>query len=266
MTLRAALLALCLAASVAQAHDSWLAPKAGSTFELATGNRYPVQEFGVSPSSVLQSACRDAQGKPLPLRASREHPKWLEMRAARQPLACWAELRAADIAIEPPLVAVYLAEIRASRANRERWAALLAEGIPWRETYRKFARIEVAPEFATRDAIAAARRPVGLALELVVLGSEPIAVGQPVQFQLLRDGHPLAGLPVELVSERSAIGIWRETDSQGRLTLALPFAGKWLLRATDLRVSQDRDSAWESRFVTLAFEALPVRKRISPVD
>ena len=58
-----------------------------------------------------------------------------------------------------------------------------------------------------------------------MLGDNPIAVGQPLAFQVLRDGRPLAGFPVELVSERSPLGIWRETDANGMLHHTLPFAG-----------------------------------------
>ena len=88
-----------------------------------------------------------------------------------------------------------------------------------------------------------------------MLGNKPIAVGEPLEFQVLRDGRPFAGFPVELVSERSALGIWRESDADGKLRHSLPFAGRWLLRGTDLRPSGERPDTWESRFVTLAIEA-----------
>ena len=57
------------------------------------------------------------------------------------------------------------------------------------------------------------------------------------------------------MSERSPLGIWRETDADGLLRHTLPFAGRWLLRGTDLRLSAQRANTWESRFVTLALEA-----------
>ena len=257
---RAALLAaLWLVASQGWSHDSWLSPARGAAppgqvaLELATGNRFPVQEFGQAARGVAQAGCVTAAGARLALRPLREQARWLDLSAARpkgsdQPLSCWLELAAVEIEIEPRLVAVYFAEIRASAANRQAWAALQARGLPWRESYRKFARIELGPG-------AAARRPAGLDLEIVVLGDKPISVGEPLEFQVLRDGRPLAGFPVELVSERSALGIWRESDSDGKLRHRLPFAGRWLLRGTDLRTSGERPDTWESRFVTLAIEA-----------
>lgn len=258
--------ALALAATPGRAHDSWLsparAPVAGQTaLELSTGNHYPVQEFGSSAAHVAEAGCTDGAGPALPLRPLREHPQRLELTVdatdtAQAPLACWLELHAAEIEIEPRLVQVYLAEIRAPAATRQAWAALQQRGLPWRERYRKFARIELANPAVAPARTALSRQPVGLDLEIVVLGKGPIAVGQPLDFQVLRSGRPLAGFAVELVSERSALGIWRETDANGILRHRLPFAGRWLLRGTDLRLSVERPGEWDSRFVTLAFEAL----------
>jgi hypothetical protein len=258
-------IAIGLAAGPAGAHDSWLSPArtpalGGTALELSTGNRYPVQEFGSSASHVARAGCSDGAGPVLPLRPLREHPRWLDLRvdtndAGESPLACWLELHAAQIELEPRLVQVYLAEIRAPAATRQAWAVLQARGLPWRESYRKFARIELADPAASPARIAAARQPVGLDLEIVVLGDQPIATGQPLAFQVLRDGRPLPGFAVELVSERSALGVWRETDGNGVLRHRLPFAGRWLLRGTDLRTSAQTPGTWESRFVTLAIEA-----------
>lgn len=257
--------ALCLAAAQVRGHDSWLsparvaAPRGQLALELATGNRYPVQEFSQTPASVTQSACIDGAAR-FVLRPAQAQPQWLELVAPvpqhTRLVSCWVELGAVETEIEPARVQVYFAEIRTSAANRQAWSALQARGLPWRETYRKFARIELAPTGdGAPEHIAASRRPVGLDLEIVVLGAQAIAVGQPLQFQVLRDGVPLAGFPVELVSERSPLGIWRETDGEGKLRHRLPFAGRWLLRGTDLRLSARHPDRWESRFVTLAIEA-----------
>ncbi len=258
---------LVLAAGAAPAHDSWLSPSrdaaaaSGAGLELATGTRFPVQEFSQSPASVAQARCLAASGGGVELRPVREQANWLDMQAAMDEateplLACWATLHAAEIELQAPLVKVYLNEIRAPAAIRAAWADMQARGLPWRESYRKYARIELATAAgASPERRAAARRPAGLELEIVVLGAAPVAVGAPLEFQVLRGGRPLAGFPVELVSERSPLGIWRETDAQGMLRHRLPFGGRWLLRGVDLRRSTDRPGSWESRFVTLAFEA-----------
>jgi hypothetical protein len=256
---------LALVTSQAGAHDSWLSPASTQapgqvTLELSTGNRYPVQEFGSAAANVARAACGDGAGPEQPLRPLREHPKWLELSvgssdAAQGPIACWLELKASEIELAPPLVQVYLAEIRAPAATRQARAEQQQRGLAWRERYRKFARIELADAAASPAMLAAARQPVGLDLEIVVRGERPIAAGEPLEFQVLRNGRPLAGFAVELVSERSAFGIWRDTDARGVLRHRLPFAGRWLLRGTDLRASEDRLGEWDSRFVTLAIEA-----------
>jgi hypothetical protein len=265
---RAALLAaLCLAASPGHGHDSWLsrargaAPPGQLVLELATGNRYPVQEFSQTPASVARSGCSDGAVR-TPLRPLSVQPQWLELASpvpdTGVPISCWVELAAAEIEIDPARVDVYFAEIKASPAIRQAWAEMRSRAIPWRETYRKFARIELALSGAAPpERLATARRPAGLDLEIVLLGTQPVSVGQPLEFQVIRDGRPLAGFAVELVSERSALGIWGQTDGEGKLRHRLPFAGRWLLRGTDLRLSAQHPNTWESRFVTLAIEASP---------
>ena len=74
---------------------------------------------------------------------------------------------------------------------------------------------------------------------------------------MVRDGQPLAGLPVELRHENSALGLWRRTDGDGQVRIALPWPGRWLLRGVDLRVADDDADAWDSRFATLSFDVLP---------
>jgi hypothetical protein len=261
-TLFAVACAVLFVAGTARAHDSWFTPgRDGKSLELATGMRYPVQEFGPVAASVAQAGCSDGVGPALALRAAQEHAQRLDLSpgvddGAQLPVSCWAELHAADIELTPRLVQVYLAEIRAPADIRNGWARLQERRLPWRESYRKFARIEMAGNFLVApERLAAARQPVGMPLEIVVLGSKPVVVGEPLAFQVLRDGQPLPGFPVELVSERNALGVWRDTDAQGVLRHRLPFGGRWLLRGTDLRPSATRPDTWESRFVTLALEA-----------
>jgi uncharacterized GH25 family protein len=82
----------------------------------------------------------------------------------------------------------------------------------------------------------------------------PLRAGDTLRFQVLRDGAPLAGLPVELRSDLSPLGICRQTDAEGRVELTVPLAARWILRGTDVRPSAQDPDRWQSRFVTLAFE------------
>ena len=263
---------LAFAAMSAGAHDSWLSPSrnaapAGSAaVDVTTGTRFPVQDFNPTAPALVRANCNDGRGRVLALKPFNDQPRWLELRAtpvngAEPVLSCWAEIKAFEIELKPAIVQIYLDEIHASAAQRAIWADLQARQKPWLESYRKLMRIELAvAASATPAQRAASRKPVGLDLELVLLGDSAVAVGQPLEFQLLRDGQPLPNFPLELISERSRIGIWRDTDSEGRVRYTLPFGGNWLLRGTDLRLSEKKADFWESRFVTLAVEVVPARQ------
>lgn len=247
---------LWLLALPALAHDSWLAvrPAAGGSTVLAlgTGNRFPLAESGSAAASLGAAACVDRRGRRLALRGKRETPTALELRApATGALACWTELKAHEVALDAKLVEVYFREIRPGDEVRAAWAQQLERGEAWRESYRKFARIELNARAASAAELRKLRMPAGLPLEILVEGDAPLRVGQPAEFRVLASGQPVTGLAVELVSERSAIGIWGQTDADGRVRYTLPFGGNWLVRGT--LVEQDGEQ-WRSRFATLAFE------------
>ena len=198
----------------AAAHDSWLAPGPGGDLAFTTGNRYPRGE------SSVPVAARCIGG------------------------SCWMETPTFEVALTPALVAVYFKDIRPDDAVRAAWAAQLERGGAWQERYAKFARIERGD--------AASSRPVGAELEIVAEGDGPLRAGQDARFRVLSKGQPVAGLSVELVSERSALGVWSRSDAEGRVQWRLPFGGAWLVRAVRLQPEGER---WRSRFATLAFEA-----------
>jgi hypothetical protein len=125
-----------------------------------------------------------------------------------------------------------------------------SRGVTWKERYTKHARIELAGNGVPMPA-----RPVAMGMDVLLeSGLQTIRPGDPLVFRVLRDGAPLPDFAVELRGDRSRFGIWRKTDAEGRVHIEAPLAGKWLLRGTDLRLSDDGLDIWESRFVTLAFE------------
>lgn len=267
VSLRALLFALVLACPAAgSAHDSWLSVASGAAddrllqLELGVGPRYPQRESAPAPSSVERAGCRvagAATDQPLLPRQAQE--RFLELRAridGSRGAACWAELKAHEAQMTPELVKVYFLEIRPPAAHAQRWAAQHARGVAWRESYRKFARIELPPpENAPRGTLAALREPRGLPMEIIPVGDEPIQVAKAATFQVLLDGQPLAQQWVEFVSSKHTLGVWRQTDGQGQVSLALPFAGNWLLRSTRLEPPDEDAQPWRSRFSTLMIQA-----------
>jgi hypothetical protein len=262
--MRGLLLSLALLAGTAAAHDTWFVPQPPTdrgelVLALGTGTQFPGMDLPVLPQQLASGGCRGEGVNERSLRRAGERPNALLLRTPRPVppgvgLSCWTQLIPIDIEIDDAIVEVYLKEINAPAAMRERWAALKARGVRWQETYVKHARIEL----DGNGAAAASLQPVeGLGLDVRLETAErPLKAGARASFQVLRDGRPLPGLPVELRSDLSPVGIWRVTDADGRVELVLPLAARWILRGTDLRPAADGSDRWESRFVTLAFEVL----------
>ena len=275
-------------------------PRGQLVLALGTGTAYPRYEVPVAPQQVADSGCVGEGVREKPLRdgvelwldgirqwltgattaanpaanpaadaeanAQATAPPVLALRTGRPvspavSVSCWARLVPIDIDIDDATVEVYLDEVQALPAVRQRWAALKARGVRWQETYVKHARIERDGDGDSAALATPALPALGLDLRLQA-ARRPLRAGDSLRVQLLRDGQPLAGQPLQLVgtdggSEGSA-GVWQRTDATGQIELRLPAAGRWLLRGTELRPAADGSDRWESRFVTLAFE-VPAR-------
>ena len=258
-TLRWAGLGLLATAAIsASAHDTWFHPlpptPAGHVmFRLGTGTRFPSHEFALAYEYIAASGCLGGGATPAPLAHVEDHRTAVVVRSAtpldpREAITCWAQLAPFDVEVPPGKVELYLREIQAGPALRATWAAMKARGLPWRERYTKFARIELGGT--------GPRAALPLAMDVVLDNPrQPIRAGDELGFQVLRDGMPIADLPVELVGNLSPLGIWRKTDAEGRVRVTVPLAGRWILRGVDLRVSRKTSDEWESWFVVLGFEA-----------
>lgn len=170
-------------------------------------------------------------------------------------VACWLELRPVELTLTPELVQVYFRDIRAPQAVRDAWASQQSAGIVWKEIYRKYVRIEAPlPGAEAVTASAAMRLPRNYPLELVPVGHEPVVARAEAEFQALAGGRPVPDLAVEFVSLRNPAGIWRQTNADGRIRLALPFGGEWLLRSTVLSIPKSPQEPWRSSFATLTVQ------------
>jgi hypothetical protein len=262
--LAAALVAAAFAAP-AGAHDTWFAAlgapsAAGRLLALGTGNRFPKQEFSIGHEQLAQRGCAGAGGAkeaPATLSALQSTASALLLRAAPAagtppgPMSCWAQLAAFEVDIEPAIVPLYLDEIHAEPAVRARWAAQQARGVRWHERYVKHARVELA---AAGEAPADA--PSTLAWDLRIGAAEGAVRGGTTRtFTLTHDGKAVAAQWLELVDAQGASAGWSRTDEAGRVRIALPAAGRWLLRGVALWPLDQPADGWESAFFTLAFDA-----------
>ena len=244
------LVGLALAGS-ASAHDTWFEPLPGGGLALSTGNRFPLSDLAVDDKYFVKSGCVNADGKARSLDKLRFTDKATLLRSkdrvGAEPLTCFVQLQPFDIDLPPDKIEIYFKEIRPSAAVLAAWADLKARGLPFRERYTKSARIDVGAD--------ASSQPTGTAMDALRIAPRgALTVGSEAVFQLLRDGKPLPDFPVELINERSPIGLWHRTDAEGRITAKLPLPGRWILRGVDLHLSAGDATRWESWFITYAYE------------
>jgi hypothetical protein len=251
---------LAFAAGAAHAHDTWFAALPDGRLTLATGNRFPLADTAVDIRYFVRSGCRAAEAAvpPRALELERYGDTATVLRIARSPsatvwpAACFVQLAPFDLDLPLDKVDIYFKEIRPSDAVRAAWAGLHARGLPFLERYTKSARIDLGA--------AAWPQPVGITMDAWRLEpAGPLAAGGSALFQLMREGRPLADFPVELINERSPLGLWFRTDAQGRVRATLPLPGRWLMRGTDLRVSTSDATRFESRFLAYSFDVAPAR-------
>ena len=264
---KVAALALAAAAHSALAHDTWFAPlparnDGGVALALGTGNQFPVQESGIDIKHLVYSGCRHEPGSaPIALQRTADAPTALNVRVRAErslPLSCWAQTASFDVELADDKIALYFKEIQAPAAVRDAWAQMRARGVKWKERYTKHARIEINPG-------PSAATPVNMAMDVLLESPQRTPRrGEPLLFRVLRNGQPLADFPVELRGDRVAFGLWRKTDTEGRVRLSAPLPGRWVLRGTELRISERESDTWESRFVTLAFEIEDDRPGLTP--
>jgi hypothetical protein len=230
--------------AAAHAHDTWFSRQADGTLTLSTGNRFPVGELAVDTQYFARHGCRGEQGAAAPLTLVRYTDTASLLRAPTPGTqVCWVQLEPFEFELPADKIEVYFKEIRPSAAALQAWAQLRARGLPFVERYTKSARID----------LGSGNAPVGTAMDVLRETPAPKA-GAEAAFQVLREGKPLADFNVELVNERSPIGLWLRTDGQGRVRARLPLPGRWLLRGTDLRLSERDATKWESHFMTYAFD------------
>lgn len=243
------------------AHDTWLLarssavqPGASVVFDLTSGMAFPENETAIKPDRVARAGVRLA-GSTSDLKDRRTAPKSLQFtaRLSKPGVAvAWVELAPKSIDLKPNEVKEYLDEIGASEAVRRAWKEM-PEPRRWRELYSKHAKAFVRVGQPGGDRSWA--QPVGMGLEIVP-EKDPTALrpGEDLPVRVLHQGRPFPSFAVGLVRQGDAHGVLKTTDGQGRVAFPIAKAGRWLLRATDVRRASKPEADWESDFTTLTFE------------
>lgn len=253
---------LCVGLPVAVfAHDTWLLarhsqvqPGASVILDLTSGMAFPALDYAIKPDRVARASVRLA-GKTFSIKNRNPAAHSLRFSAPLPELGIatvWVELAPKSLELTPPQVKEYLDEIGASAEIRSSWETA-AQPRHWRETYTKHAKtfVRVGPPRADPSWA----EPAGMTLEIVP-EKDPTLLhpGDELPVRVLRQGKPFPSFPVGLVREGDPHGTLQHTDAAGRATFRLDRAGRWLLRATDLRRSSKPAMDWESDFTTLTFQ------------
>jgi uncharacterized GH25 family protein len=130
---------------------------------------------------------------------------------------------------------------------------------PGRESYARYAKTLV----TIGDGDDGWNRKIGLPAELVAL-TDPRA-GGTAQFQLLYEDKPRANARVDIFSvepKRLHSIAHARTDADGKVSLAIPRDGVWLVGTTLMRAAPPAlalEGDWESFWVSIQFEAGSVK-------
>jgi uncharacterized GH25 family protein len=164
-----------------------------------------------------------------------------------------------DIELDGPKFEHYLVEEGLDDIASER-AKLGASASPGRESYARYAKslVTVGSAAGPGGGDKGWDHRVGLAAELVAL-TDPRA-GGTAQFQLFYEDKPRANARVDLLrvekTQLVSVGHAR-TDANGKVALAIPRDGVWLVGTTLMRAAPQElglEGDWESFWVSLEFE------------
>jgi uncharacterized GH25 family protein len=256
-------------APFAQAHDTWLLPKAfrvqaerKTTLALTSGMTFPTLDHAIATDRI-QQAVMNLAGETQQLSKYVKGKKSLDfaVNPANVGVAVLSVvLKPRTLELAPKLIQEYLDEIGASDSLKAAWKQP-SPSMQWRETYTKYAKTFMfvgAEKFFQNDS--AWKVPHGLALEIIPERHPGLLrANDELPVQVLLSGKPLANFPLGLAQAGNKKGILQITDANGRTTFKLPKAAQYLIRGTLLLPSLTNPSEWQSDFATLTIET---RKKV----
>lgn len=252
--------------SAAAAHDTWLVPARATspagvdaTFDLTSGPSFPTNATAVAAARVRTARVRVAgRTEPLPTPAAGTRALRFRVPLRRAGVATvWVSLAPRALTLDSAGVIDYLARIGAPDSVRVAYLRQLpVDGVRhWRERSARHATTHVLVSSPLRPRPtddASWAQPTGMPLELVPLRDPTaLAPGDTLVVRLLQHGHAVPAALVGAVGPDGRPLASRRTDADGRVAIPLARAGRWLLRATQLRHPITAQSEWESDFATL---------------
>jgi uncharacterized GH25 family protein len=253
-------------AAPASAHEYWLMPE---RFTAAPGERigiahrvgagWPGETLPRDPARVRRFTLVDAQGERRIGGAPGADPAGIATLGGPGLATAVYHSTATSLVLDAAAFESYLREEGLERILEQR-AAAGASAAPGRERFVRHAKALIAVGEAGAPA-APFDRAVGLDLELVPeTDPRTLAGGGSFAVRLLHLGRPLAGALVKAIPQADGEPrVERRSDEAGRVLLALPSAGVWLINAVHMTpVPPGSDADWQSLWSSLTF-ALPAR-------
>lgn len=259
---RSTVLAVLASWSVAVlAHDTWLAPdryhrvsQGAVTLSLTSGMEFPKLDHAIKPDRVAVAEARDASRRTVDITTTTEaeHALTLTRNVADGVSTFWVILHPRPSQLEAAQVREYVEHLGLAdpEAVIAAWEKKRAASVSYR--YVKYAKTFVRAGHAERGR--AWSEASGMRLELVP-ETDPtrLAAGDDLRLRLIDEGKALPRYPVSVIHDGGTRTY--QTDEQGRVTIEIPAAGPYLVRAATLVGSAVPETEWDVHFTTLTFEA-----------
>ena len=263
-----AVLLIATAASMVDAHESWLQPvtflvnkPARQIVHMTSGmgEHYPKTETAIERARITRAGVYFGAADSLPLVAGAESKTrtaltWTPTRTGVA--MAWVDLGAKVLDLPDSLIDVYLDEIGASAELRKQWTDTPSPK-KWRESYVKHAKtyVRVGPSRAATPWRASA----GLDLEMIP-DRDPtlLFAGDTLRVRVVYKGQPLPDFTVASFREGGSKPDFHKTDASGSTSLVYRKSGAVLLAAVHLRRVHEPNLEWRSDFSSMTF---PIRAR-----
>ena len=243
-----------------QGHETWLMPDrftitAGEDvpLQLTSGDAFPALDHAIKPDRVASAGYR-IRGKTSKLDTWQPGPNALlgSVRPASPGVAAvWVSLKPRPIELTAEQVEHYLDEIGAPLAVRTTWEKV-KDKEKWKEIYTKYSKTFIRVGDPKDDRSWA--DPVGIGFEIVPR-NDPFAQGdgEYLAVTLLRDGKPLGGQKIALLTEKK-LRLTATTAGDGKAIFPYKMSGgRVLITSVHLRRDESKKE-WVSEFTTLTLE------------
>ena len=261
VTIGICILLLAALLGVAFGHDTWLMaaqtkvkPNTTVTFDLTSGMAFPALDVGPKRERIQGAYYRlNNQSSDMTDIIAGEKSLQFKTKLSETGVATiWVKLPARRIELKPEEVKEYLDEVSAPESLRRQWAEM-KEPKRWRELYTKHPKTFVRVGDPISDN--SWNKPIGIFLEIVPeIDPTSLKDGDDFPIRVLKDGKPFADFALNAVTGGDKKGETRRTDHDGKVTFKMNKTGRWLLRGTDIRKSDQAETDYESDFATLTLE------------